>query len=144
MTSRALQPDLPRGFPERLLAKACSLWESLRSRALVWEYPDILEVVAAVTDAGCIILGGEVLEPKDPSNDPVKDPTKDPSSIEFVGHWGPTLPRPWDVRAKSHPEWGTYVQESRRVSLEYLDFVHARNEGVVLYYSITCQCPEEG
>lgn len=137
-----LQSDYPQDFPKRLLAKAYSLEESLHTPELAWEYPDILEVVAAVTEAGCIIVGGEVLEATDPSNDPIRDPSKRSNSIEFVGNWGPKLPQGWDVCATSHPDWSTYVEESRCVSVEYLEFVHARNEGVRLYYTISCQPPK--
>jgi hypothetical protein len=143
MTLPPLQPGYPHNFPEGLLARTHSLEESLHSRELAWEYPDILEVVTAVTDAGCIILGGEVMEATDPSNDPIKDPSKDPSSVEFVGNWAPKFPNGWDVFATSHPEWGTYVQESRRVSVEYIEFVHERNRDKLGYYTITCQLPDQ-
>lgn len=111
--------SLPQGFPSQLTALAR---EKLCGE-LAWQYPTILEIVAALAARENAILGGDVMHD--------------------VEGWGLDYCYDnWSLDWKGEGAWGGYVAESVAVAARYIEAYVRRNGGD--YWFVPVFTDEEG
>jgi Immunity protein 40 len=113
--------SMPEDFPPQLIALARGLNDP--SSELAWQYPTILEVVAALAARGDAILGGDVMYD--------------------VEGWGLDYCYDnWSLDWKGEGAWADYVAESVAVAARYIEAYVQRNGGD--YWFVPVFTDEEG
>ena len=117
---------LPEGVSPQLIALARGLNDP--SSELAWQYPTILEVVAALAARGDAILGGDVMyDVKGRGLDYYHDGV-------YCGNWG--------LDWKGKGAWADYVAESVAVTVRYIEAYVQRNSDE--YWFVPVFTDEEG
>ena len=94
---------MPDDFPLQLIGLA----RENQSHELAWQYPTVLEVVAAMNERGYAILGGDVMREGRQGLDYYTDDNV------YLGNWY----RDW----KREGAWAQYVKESVAATVRYIE-----------------------
>lgn len=109
---------IPASYPPELLDSA----RENQSGELAWQYPTILEVVAALAAQGFAILGGDVMYVEDGRLDYFHDGI-------YCGNWY----LDWRPGEQS---WQAYVAESVSVTVRYIEEYVRRNSEAYWYVPV--------
>ncbi|HEX6799818.1 MAG TPA: Imm40 family immunity protein [Ktedonobacterales bacterium] len=107
--------DVPPGIPPQLLDAGC---ETI-SGELAWQYPAILEVVAAAAVRGYTALGGEVFHDEGGRLDYMRGDM-------YCGNWH------LDMKPDEQ-SWAEYLAESVAVTKRYIEAFVRRNDASLWY-----------
>lgn len=112
---------LPTDFPRELLSSAEDLW-AYNIGGMAWPYPQILEAIAALTERGRVILGGDVFRGQ-------------AKALEIVAGDN------WYLIRGAEWTWEEYVEASKRKAIEWIEWYHSKF-GDGFWYQPVWQCVE--